>query len=70
MAAGLFAFYIAPEIDIELDGRSLAIGFSTLLTPLIFVFSLCCVIAFAIVGWRLWLLHINPGRRQRTDAEL
>jgi len=67
-AASLFVFYIAPEIDIEVGHRSIAFGVSTLLEPLILVFALCCAIALAIIGWRLWLLYIGPWWRRGADA--
>ena len=68
LAAGLLVVYIAPGLDYEKQGRSLFLSFSSTLTPVVLVFSICVLAAFAILCWRAWHLYLGPWWRRSNGA--
>jgi hypothetical protein len=64
LAIVLFFNFIVPGVDLELEGRSIAVGIPDFLMSVVGIFMLCVVVVATILGWRIWLLWLGSWWRR------
>jgi hypothetical protein len=65
VAAYVFFVFLAPAIEGEWGWGYVDVSISTLYSPLLITFGICCLIAIAILVWRAWLLYVGPWWRRQ-----
>lgn len=67
-AAYMLFVFIIPALNVEVRAGSIDVWFLSVYNPVFLMFFASAGIALAILGWRVWLLYINPEERKSNGA--
>ena len=68
LGAALLFQFIIPSLDPHAGERSIGVRIPAFLLPVLGIFLICALTVCAILGRRIWVLFVLPGRRPDSGA--